>query len=36
VVELVFEDENEDDEEDDSVINNPQRQTVLKIWEIAG
>jgi hypothetical protein len=36
MVGFIFEDENEDDEEDDLVINHPQRQTILKIWQIAG
>ena len=34
MLEFVFEDEKED--EDDSVINNPQRQTILEIRKIAG
>ena len=36
LLEFVFEDENEDDEEDDSVINNPERQTILEVREIGG
>jgi hypothetical protein len=36
VVGFFFEEENEGDDEDDLVINNPERQAILKIRKIVG